>query len=141
MAANAESASQDAPEVPRAALSKPRRPARSQDELQRINEARARRQKRREPVSVAAERAPDGKLSFEPPHDDSEGWLAGLTDALGTGSADFALAQLRLLVGILPAAENAPQTMLNSLLAAVEGIKPQKRRKACSPSRWPLRTM
>ncbi|WP_157085292.1 hypothetical protein [Methylobacterium sp. Leaf99] len=124
MAANVESTGQEAPEMPEAIPPKPRRPARSQDELQRINEARARRQGRREPVSVSAARTPEGKLDFEPPHNDGQGWLARLTDALGTGSDHFALAQLRLLVGMLPPTDNAPQTILNSLLAAVEGIRP-----------------
>lgn len=113
------------PQATKPNSAKPRRPARSEDERLRIAEARARRGERREPVAVHAKRSPEGRLEFEPPHDDGQGWLARLADAVGTRSDHFALAQLRLIMGMMPTSENAPQTMLNSLLAAVEGIRPQ----------------
>lgn len=105
--------------------SKPVRPARGDDELARMRVAHARREKRHDPVSVDATREPDGRLGLEAPHDDGRGWLIRLGDAVGTRSDPFALGQLNHLVAMLRPEDQAPETMLNAMLAGVDAVRPE----------------
>lgn len=101
------------------------KPPRSDDELERMRAAHARRQKRHDPVSVEAVRMRDGSLTVDAPHDDRRGWLIRLGDAVGTRSDAFALGQLQHLAAMLPHDDQAPEGMLNALLAGVDALRPE----------------
>lgn len=105
--------------------SKPARSARDDDELARMRVAHARSEKRHDPVSVNATREPDGRLGLDAPHDDGRGWLIRLGDAVGSRSDPFALGQLNHLVAMLRQEDQAPETMLNAMLAAVDSVRPE----------------
>lgn len=108
----------------KALVQTPSRPPRSNDELERMRAAHARRQERHAPVSVEAARMPDGSIAVDAPHDDRRGWLIRLADAVGSRSDDFALGQLQHLAAILPHDDQTPEAMLNALLAGVEAMRP-----------------
>jgi hypothetical protein len=61
------------------------------------------------------------------PHNDKRGWLIRLQDAFGTHSDEFAARQLNALATL--ARQNGDGTVdgeaLNSMLAAVDGVRPQ----------------
>lgn len=53
-------------------------PARSEDELQRMQKAYERRQGRHDPVTADISREENGRLALDVPHDDHRGWLIRL---------------------------------------------------------------
>jgi hypothetical protein len=89
------------------------------------NEARGER------VTVLVANMPDEdgtpRVWLGEPHNDKRGWLIRLQDAFGTHSDEFAARQLNALATL--ARQNGDGTVdgeaLNSMLAAVDGVRPQ----------------
>lgn len=98
---------------------------RSAEELDRMLKANERRKARHEPVSVSLQRRVDGSLDLNCPHDDPRGWLIRLGDAFGTRSDTFAIGQLNHLLGMVRADERAPEIEANTMLTAVEAVRPE----------------
>lgn len=98
---------------------------RSAEELDRMLEANERRKARHDPVTVSLQRAADGSLDLNCPHDDPRGWLFRLGDAFGTRSDTFAVGQLNQLLGMVRPEERAPEVEANTMLAAVEAVRPE----------------
>ncbi|GJE13393.1 hypothetical protein FOHLNKBM_4456 [Methylobacterium longum] len=88
-------------------------------------EANERRKARRAPVMVSLQRTRDGSLSLDSPHDDPQGWQVRLGDAFGTRSDTFAVGQLNHLLGMVRPDEQAPEIEANTMLAAVEAVRPE----------------
>lgn len=101
------------------------RPSRSAEELDRMLKANERRKARHEPVTVSLKRATDGSLDLNCPHDDGRGWQIRLSDAFGTRSDTFAVGQLNYLLGMMRPEERAPEIEANTMLAAVEAVRPE----------------
>lgn len=98
--------------------------ARSAEELGRMLKANERRKARHDPVTVSLRRAHDGNLDLGSPHDDPQGWQIRLGDAFGTRSDTFAVGQLNYLLGMVRPDEQAPEIEANTMLAAVEAVRP-----------------
>lgn len=101
------------------------KPERSLDELDRMLKANDRRKVRHEPVTVSLRRMADGTLDLESPHGDTRGWQIRLADAFGTRSDTFALGQLKNLVGMLHPDDPMLEIEANTMLAAVEAVRPE----------------
>ncbi|MBP1184196.1 hypothetical protein [Methylobacterium sp. PvR107] len=99
--------------------------ARSAEELSRMLKANERRKARHEPVTVSLQRAADGNLDLNCPHDDGRGWQIRLSDAFGTRSDTFAIGQLNNLLGMVRPDERALEIEANTMLAAVEAVRPE----------------
>ena len=100
------------------------KPKRLDDELDRMLKANERRKARHQPVMVSLQRTADGSLDLNCPHDDPRGWLIRLGDAFGTRSDTFAVGQLNHLLGMVRPDEQAPEIEANTMLAAVEAVRP-----------------
>ncbi|WP_267359083.1 MULTISPECIES: hypothetical protein [unclassified Methylobacterium] len=100
-------------------------PARSADELDRMLKANERRKARHAPVTVSLRRTGAGTLDLDSPHDDPQGWLIRLGDAFGTRSEAFAVGQLNHLLGMVRPDERTPEIEANTMLAAVEAVRPE----------------
>lgn len=98
---------------------------RSAEELDRMLKANERRKTRHEPVTVSLTRTADNSLDLNCPHDDPRGWLIRLGDAFGTRSDTFAVGQLNSLLGMVRPEEGAPEIEANTMLAAVEAVRPE----------------
>ncbi|MCJ2011793.1 hypothetical protein [Methylobacterium sp. J-076] len=107
-------------EAPKAA-----KPARTEDELDRMREAHERRKSRHVPVEVAVTRRDDGGLDMGCPHDDSRGWLIRLGDAFGTQSDKVAVGHLNDLLGMIGEKDGSPNFKANKMLASVDAMRPE----------------
>ncbi len=104
---------------------KPKRPERSEEELERMRTANERRMARHEPVTASVKREADGRLTLDVPHDDHRGWLIRLGDAMGSRSDKFAMEQLQHLLATIPAESPRPDFNANSMLAATDAVRPE----------------
>ena len=95
-----------------------------------------RNQARGERVTALVANMPDEdgtpRIWIAEPHNDKRGWLIRLQDAFGTHSDDFAVRQLNWLATM--ARESGDGSVdsdsLNSMLAAVDGVRPQNETEA-----------
>lgn len=72
------------------------------------------------------DKAADGSLAnIGPPHADHEGWLDRLEDVFATRGRAFALSQLNSLLQAARGSDGYDNTKVNSMLAFIEGAKPQ----------------
>jgi hypothetical protein len=102
-------------------------PEPSPQEKEAIQAARDKLGAKPRSVKMAVGTAENGGPCIEVPHPDESGWLARLAEAFGTGSIEFALAQLKILTSATnpdaPADDRAAS--INTLLAAVSGVQPR----------------
>lgn len=100
----------------------PQAPATDEDVLKL--DALRRHARRRKPVSVKIERDDDGKFAMDAPDADTVGWAARVNDAVGGASTAFGQTQLRHLSHVALANPATAQSATNSMLAAVEAVRP-----------------
>lgn len=77
------------------------------------------------PVSASLEVGPEGGTDLGSPHDDPRGWLVRLSDAMGSRSDEFAVAQLSKLTVMIAKDNPTPQLALNAMLAGVDAVRPE----------------
>jgi hypothetical protein len=97
-----------------------------------IAAARGSLRKRPRPLRVETQTTADGQPCMGASHSDERGWMVRLTEMFGSGSPEFALEQLQLLMKI-PKTDLAPSdkmTAVNSMLAAVAGVQPRNETEA-----------
>jgi hypothetical protein len=84
-------------------------------------------QRRPRPARVAAQQTPDGQPCMGASHSDERGWVLRLTEMFGSGSAEFALEQLQLLMKTVQTdlPPEARAIAVNAMLAVVAGVQPQ----------------
>jgi hypothetical protein len=137
-ASNVKGSSRVAPEIAVTArkVIAERDTAPSDSDRDAMRKSLVRNQGRGERVSALVANFPDDngtpRVWIGEPHNDKRGWLIRLQDAFGTHSDEFALRQLNSLATM--ARESGDGTVqsgtLNSMLAAVDGVRPQNETEA-----------
>jgi hypothetical protein len=70
-------------------------------------------------------------VTIGPTHSDIDGYTSELNDTFGTASTDFKMRQLKIYMAALWRDTKAPdEDGLNSMLAAVSGVRPAGRRRS-----------
>ena len=104
---------------------KPKKAARTEEELGRMRKAHERYETRHEPVTAGVGRDANGRITLDVPHDDRRGWLFRLGDAVGSRSDKFSLNQVQYLLSMIPGDDPSPDFKANSMLAAVDAVRPE----------------